>query len=122
MTTELAEFPHLAREETYGRLQQKYLLTSNYLQSFATRLKDCSLLVSTFGIVSKHTWIGKNLPTLSNFLFKSEMLHETLQYVEKIRIEWQTLLSAFRDFMSNHLDFKSVVLDMLKISRSKLLS
>ncbi len=110
MTAKLAEFPHLAREE----IASKVFLDLNLSAIICNKIKGSLFVSLHFGYCVQTYLDRENLPTLSNFTFKTEMLHETTQYVEKIRIEWHTLLSTFRDFMSIHPRFQEFSVSFIR--------
>lgn len=104
---EMEEFPHLVEEERYDRCCQKYSLTCKNIDALAANLKDRSLTIDLLNLILRHDWIMKNLPVLSKFKVTKEMIIDTQSYIDKIREEWTSLLSTFRDFMSIHPRFET---------------
>jgi hypothetical protein len=98
---EVADFPHL-EVESYRILHEQYSQTCLNIDAIATRLRDQTILASTFDLILRHDWIMINLPSLSHSIITKAMVTDTKTRIDTIRGEWINLVTTFRDFMSLH--------------------
>jgi hypothetical protein len=106
MQSEPTMYPELMLHPRYVEDYNSYQLTMDTLRALATAISTGKILQSTLEVLTSQYHLIKNLAEIIPD-FDTRCVRVLAEKVARIRGEWQDVLTAFRDFMPEHPQFRN---------------